>query len=130
MRGMHAIREETLYVDYVEENGECFWVSPKQMETMTACAHPGPSQVVDLADALVRLGCGTAAGLKIIADIWQPLVISDSLNWIEYREHNVRAVRSLSNVGLSERAEDYHRRIVIDGWAFPLYSLNLPRIPL
>ena len=110
-------REETLYVDYVEENGECFWVSPKQMDTMTACAHPGPSQVVDLADALVRLGCGMVAGLKIIADIWQPLVISDRLSWFEYKEHNVRAVRSLSNVGLSERAEDYHRRIVIDGWA-------------
>jgi len=120
-----ADREETLYVDYVEDNGDYYWISPKQTDSFAASSHPEPSQVVELADALVRVGCGTTEGLRIIADIWHHVVISENLNWSEYVSYNIDALRRLDNAGLSEEAEEDHQRMVKDHWGFPLYSVDI-----
>lgn len=121
-----ADREETLYVDYVEENGAHYWISPKQIDSFAVSSQPAPSHVVDLADALVRVGCGTTDGLRIIADIWHHVVISENLTWSEYASYNIEALTRLDNAGLSKEVGEYHRRMVLNHWGFPLYSVDIP----
>ena len=120
-----SVREEDLYVDYVEESGDCHWVSPRELDWASGCDHPAPSPVVDLAEALVRLGCGTEDGLSFIANRWQSINISDFTEWSDYVDNNIETVDFLLKSGLSQGTEEWDRRTVIDCWGYPLYSLDL-----
>jgi AbiV family abortive infection protein len=119
-------REESLYVDYVEDDGKCYWVSPSNL--IEVGQHIGYSMVLDLAEALWRLGCGTADGVRIVADVWRPILVSESssadLDWPSYAQHNFRTVECLGDAGLSKNATDADFRLVFDAWNYPLYSLD------
>jgi hypothetical protein len=120
-----ANREENLYVDYVEDDGTSYWVSPQVRDSYVG-GHIGMSHVMDLVQSIMRVGFGTPTGLRIVADIWRQIVISDTLDWIEYEGNNVQTVTSLREAGLSEQADGTDFGLVIEGWGFPLYSLELP----
>lgn len=122
-----ASREEDLYVDYVMDDGVRQWVSPAETDKVYSHAQLLPSTVIELADALIRVGCGSAAGLQIVADKWRAIAISDNLHWSDYVVHNIETVDLLRRPGLSEAAEENHRDTVVDGWGYPLYSLDLKK---
>lgn len=120
-----ANREENLYVDYVEDNGTYYWLSPRERDSYVG-GHIGVSHVIDLVQAMMRIGFGTPKGLRIVADIWRQVVISDTLEWIDYEVHNIRTVTTMREAGLSEQADRTDFGLVVDGWGYPLYSLGLP----
>lgn len=123
-------REESLYVDYVEDDGKCYWISPSDL--IEAGQHIGYSMPLNLAEALWRLGCGTADGVHIVADVWRPILVSESssadLDWPSYGQHNIRTIECLENAGLSKNATDTDFRLVFDVWNYPLYSLDFKKM--
>jgi AbiV family abortive infection protein len=122
---IESLREESLYVDYVEDEGRLHWISPSEL---CEIGHVGYSMVLDLAQALTRLGCGTPDGIRIVADVWRPIVVSEStpadINWPNYGQHNIRTFESLENAGLTKEANETDMNVVFDAWNYPLYSLN------
>jgi AbiV family abortive infection protein len=123
-------REESLYVDYVEEDGKCYWVSPSDL--IEVGQHIGYSTVLNLAEALWRLGCGTPDGVRIIADVWRPIPVFESssavLDWPGYGQHNMRTIECLRSAGLSKNATDTDFSLVYDVWNYPLYSLDFKKM--
>lgn len=123
-------RENNLYVDYVEDDGKCYWASPKEMHAVVG-QQAGYSMVMNLVKSLWRLGCGTADGIRIVASSWRPIMISKSgsnqIEWLEYQKHIVQMLESLRLAGLSGYASDADLNVVLEGWNYPLYSLDLRR---
>lgn len=123
---IESLREESLYVDYIEDEGKLYWVSPSELHVIGQ--HVGYSMVLDLAEALARLGCGTPEGIRIVADIWRPIVVSEStsanLDWPNYGQFNIRTFECLEKAGLTKDANDTDLNLVFEAWNYPLYSLN------
>lgn len=123
---IESFREESLYVDYVEDEAKCYWVSPSELKEIGQ--RVGYSMALDLAQALTRMGCGTPDGIRIVADVWRPIVVSEltsaDLDWPNYGQHNIRTFESLENAGLSKEANETDMNVVFDAWNYPLYSLN------
>jgi hypothetical protein len=121
-------REDNLYVDYVEDDGRCYWASPKEMYAVVG-QQVGYSMVMNLVESLWRLGCGTADGIRIVANTWRPIMISKSgfkqFEWLEYQKHIIQMLESLRLAGLSDHASDADSNVVVEGWNYPLYSLDL-----
>ena len=121
-----ARREETLYVDYVEDEEGARWITPDARDDLIF-SYSTPIQ--DLVLSLHRIGSTSRAGLQVIADAWRGQSIEDSTHWQEARALNRRIVEDLVKKGLSlpdASNEDADR--VTDRWTFPLSGLDLAQL--
>jgi hypothetical protein len=75
---IQADREDSLYVDYVAAEDQCFWITPANRDEYPSLR---PSLIIELAIALKRVGATSVEGLKIITDEWQDVMISDDTHW-------------------------------------------------
>ena len=116
-------REQRLYVDYVLDDDEPRWVSPRRFERMGF----GPlTEAPKLVISLERTGCTSLTGLKIWAEEWNGVVIEPDTHWQEVAAINRRILGRLAGEeNAFATADDEDRRRVIDHWTFPLTSLNL-----
>jgi hypothetical protein len=124
-----AQREESLYVDYIHEEGGDRWITPATNDDFMFAAPP--AAIRDLVGALDRLGCTSRAGLAIIASSWTQKTIEDETPWLELVAINQSIVEELINKELASAdatQEDVDR--VIEHWPFPMGSLDLSQLPV
>ena len=121
-----ARREESLYVDYVEDEEGPRWITPDAQDDLLF-AYSAPIQ--DLVLSLHRVGCTSRAGLKVVADNWRRQRVEDSTHWQVVRELNRQVVEELTQQRLrlpEATSEDANR--VIERWTFPLSGLELTQL--
>lgn len=120
-------REETLYVDYVEDEDDSQrWVTPAAYDQSNLWISTG---VEDLVIALRQCGCTSRLGLEVVARAWSRRTLEDSTPWREAAQINAEIVDELLAKGLARPGvtpRDVH--LVRDTWPFPMGSLDLSPI--
>lgn len=124
-------RERTLYVDYVKHDGGHTWLHPGRYDdaglTFFTRTEPGTLQIAGL---LHDVGISTADALATVAELWRPVVIVPEMQWTQLRELNYRTLEHLDSRNLLHERSDSDYQKLIDGWQFPLYTLDLRPIPV
>lgn len=120
-------REEQLYVDYIESDGDHIWLTPKryyhpEMHRPTLYLM---SDVFEVASALYHAGCTDPNSLLCIANIWRPIEITDDFTWLQLRELNIKTLEELDKLGLLNTREERYIPTIIDKWLFPLHGLDI-----
>lgn len=118
-----AEREQTLYVDFVDYEGNCEWVTPAAYDRAFYGAR---TAVADLVIAMHKLGISSREGLDVVADVWAGRSIGDETHWQEIVPINRRVldeVAALGAAGANASADD--ATIVLDRWGFPMGNLDL-----
>jgi AbiV family abortive infection protein len=93
-------RERNIYVDYVDDDGNLRWVSPDKLPHFgdtDVILRPG---VLRAAAALKKLGLSKAGSLKIVAEIWRPVLLSDDFTVAEGSDLLNRVLREMEKKGL------------------------------
>jgi AbiV family abortive infection protein len=119
-------REHGLYVDYVETDERHLWWAPVDSPLIgSGWAYTDPA-VLSVVRALDEVGCLTTSALEVIADLWRPVVMTPEFSWdSQLRMLNRRTLDSLDAKGLLRPSTPATYTKVIDGWLFPLNSLEL-----
>lgn len=124
-------REGLLYVDYVvDEHNSGSWVTPAQRPDvapdMVGWGHLVP-QIVQLMPALERLGLFTDAGMVMLRRVWsQAPKLEETTHWTVVEELNHLVIEGLIDADLcGPEATAADARQVINGWCFPLTSLDM-----
>ena len=116
-------REAQIYVDYVQpEESLHNWSGPVPILYFPPSA---PTLILAVARSLAKAGIATSEGLKIVAEVWRHFEISDSTHWEELRKKNVETLNLLDERGSLRSSSSEALGRIIEGWAFPLYGLNL-----
>jgi len=121
------MREEHIYVDYIESDGDHLWLTPKRYyhpEMYVSTFYLMPA-VFEVASALWHAGCTKPAALLSIANTWRPIQISDGFHWGELRELNIKTLEDLEKRNLLNTQEEDIFPTIIDKWLFPLHSLDI-----
>lgn len=120
-------RESALYADvFADENGDVEWFGPSPGRVGLGGFLPSCFRVVDALDAF---GVFSAAGVKILADVWGKHDVHGDVEWRLTRELYAPLIERLSGAGLiSERAADEHVRAIGDTWQLPMYNMDFSRI--
>jgi AbiV family abortive infection protein len=118
-------REGTLYVDYVEGDGERRWDGPKDW-FLEKLAYGGPLSPASLTMAarLGKAGFFTDDGIKNVADIWRPCVPQSNDQWGKFQRLNVETLRRLGHDGPSDRLPSDDFVEIRDNWPFPLWPME------
>lgn len=120
-------REELIYVDYVESEGEHFWISPRNDPEFGTFRHIEP-YTLRIARALSETGVTTFEGLEIVANVWRRFEVSDQTSWDEIESMNQKTLVLLEEKGLMHDCSEDTIRFLIQWWLFPLYTLDLSQI--
>lgn len=112
-------REDALYVDLIEHEGELAWSSP--FEQMRPAPIP---KSVYLALALQQIGAASTAGLNLMSDIWRdfdPEVPSHHTSWVARNRQFVEALAPTADGGgLATAAQ-----LVIREWPMPMVNIHV-----
>ena len=116
-------RETTMYVDYVENEGEHTWWLPAE--------DPAPWRIGDfkpvcrIVRALWSVGVSSPQALKVIAEVWRAREMGLETTWTELRGLNRATLEALEGKGLLSAQPSTRYGMVVDEWTFPLYSIAI-----
>jgi AbiV family abortive infection protein len=118
-------REGTIYVDYVDTDGDHRWLDPLKYEELGLPFARTQNSALRVCDALERAGSLRPEGLAVMANSWREVAMTDDFRWVDVRERNLHMLSELaSRGGLRSEAGDVVLTIAND-WLFPLWSLDL-----
>lgn len=124
-------REETIYVDFVENDGQHVWHDPTVLdEIRLPFVMPRKNPVLRLVNALSDVGCLLSPALDIIAQIWRPLVLDDNFSAITLRDWNVKTLEAMDQRGVLRARTDEVYAVIVSQWLFPLWPLDLRKDPV
>jgi len=120
-------REEYIYVDYIESNGDHIWLTPKrfyhpEMSSYTDYLRP---KVMEVATALWKAGCTKSDALMLIAKNWRSIQMTDDFSWQQLKELNRKTLKDLDNNNLLPSQPESVYSTIIEEWLFPLHSLDI-----
>jgi hypothetical protein len=120
-------REQALYVDYVESDGNADWWSPGGIHDDDRFGRwQVSSAAVQLVGAMMRIGFADAAVLSRIADVWRPL------NWTPESSYEDLKAAIVATEQRCHATEDTSAcwGMLVSSWVFPLYHADLQKIPV
>lgn len=119
-------REEAFYVDYVDNEGEHTWLSPKTYEDISLAApiHRRTPAVVELVNDLHGVGFSKPDSLSTVAETWRPVAMTDGTKVQELREIIRRNLEKLVCPDLLTKSKSR----IEQTWPFPLYDLEMRQI--
>lgn len=118
-----AEREEAIYVDYIEADGEHVWHVPRDDELLLSL-YMAP-HALRISQALHDSGMTSPEGLEIVAKIWRPVKVHSGLPWDEIRKLNIATLEQLDLNGVLKSQSTDTLSAVAHEWQFPLYALDL-----
>ena len=121
------MREENIYVDYIESDGDHMWLTPKryyhpELSLFTPYLRP---QVVEVSTALWQAGCTKPNSLLLIANNWRTIQMTDDFSWHQLTELNCKTLEELDNHNLLNTQQETACSTIINKWLFPLYSIDI-----
>lgn len=118
-------REETIYVDYVENDGAHFWHDPRRTDELGLMPVNPRSLTLHLVSAFSKAGCLKPGALRILAKFWRAQVIDERLTIHALFALNNKSLESLHAAGLLETDDSDVINAIVNRWLFPLYPLDL-----
>jgi hypothetical protein len=116
-------REEAIYVDYIEDEDGCRWVTPRREYHQRRLFGARATRLVMAMD---RLGLLTEAGLDFVQAEWNGFKIRDGLHWVAHEAKVEEALGHAADQGLfSDEATQKDLQTVHELWMFPLGTLEL-----
>ncbi len=122
-----STRDWSMYVDYVRdvtlENGEYSWQFPEHTD-INCGAYISPRSL-KVSRALSQYGVTSIGGLRIVADIWRRFEPHPCSTRIDLMGLVNKTIKKLKNTQPCPNAFPDDGGTLLDGWAFPLWSLEL-----
>lgn len=120
-------REENIYVDFIESNGDHFWITPKRYDeyALKRFNLEITPDIIKLVYAMADCGFFKKESIKIIANYWRSIEINDDLHWQLIREYNDYTLQLLNEKDLLNDQPKYKYVLIKDRWFFPLYQLDM-----
>lgn len=115
-------REEAMYVDFVEVEGDLQWQSPDFRVRLEEGMRPVPSRIGTLLLAMVDGGLLDAEGLRCLQDVWSSLDLRAETPWTECLRANRDFINSAGRVG--KEVPESLQAHVERGLLFPLTRLD------
>lgn len=120
-------RERALYVDYVQDitegDGDQFWMSPPSDSSFLIPYRS--TEPITLVRAIIDVGVQSAPGLRIVANLWRDLRVSDSTTFPEIRRRNIETLEALADAGLCGPEARPSFGEFVNSWLPPMWSLDL-----
>ena len=121
-------REGALYVDYVQMDGEWFWITPsdRELETLGIVGITG-SPVLHLVERLEDAGFTSICALNEIQDTWSAVGMEPGTHWQEIRAKNIETLKRVDTCRepIDEELSDLNAKGIVDNWSFPLHGVDL-----
>lgn len=118
-------REDSFYVNYVENDGEHSWWSPRRDDELGLSFPTLSSEALTMARALDSVGVTDKRAIAEIADMWRAVVLDDDLHVSRLRDLNLDTLKRLDELGLLEQQPQHVYSLIINRWQFPLHSLDI-----
>ena len=120
-------REWAMYVDYVQdvtvEDGEHLWHYP-HYDDSGGFEYRSPG-TLKVSDALKGYGAASADGLEFIASLWRKFEPEPSTDRGDHISVVFETLEKLEANGLATETSSDAGRTILEGWAFPMWSLAL-----
>ena len=120
-------RESMMYVDYeLHEDNEYIWSAPGHHNEGLALSLRGvipPSLATVL--SLNKAGFATPQGLKLLADIWRPISIIDTITRSDLNVYIQRTYEEADSQALPGERDQITTTRLSQYWQFPMYSLDM-----
>lgn len=123
-------REEKIYVDYVENDGEHVWLTPNRYylhEIGQEGIHLIPD-TIEVAEAWWKAGGTSPKALAVIAKKWRTTLMTDDFHWANLRKLNIETLELLQSHGCLKEVGSKYYTTIIEKWLFPLYDLDISLI--
>jgi hypothetical protein len=121
-------REQALYVDYVESDGEFTWWSPGGFhDDELFSRHYKIPNVIRLVTAMHNIGFSSPDALAVIAQVWRPMQWHDGSTYQELAQCIESTLDALDAKALLIRTLP-DIRLVLESWTFPLYDVDLSQV--
>ena len=117
-------REERLYVDYVEYDGEYGWNTPSLYDHLPSMIYDVVG-VVGLANLMHRAGFHKPAALAIIAREWRGFQFDENTHWSDYRQQNIKTLEEMRSARVLEDIDQHAFSRIVDEWLFPLHGVDI-----
>ncbi len=125
---IERVREERLYVDYVDDDEGGAWQSPQDREGVASFL-PGRSAASKLVSSLTRAGLPSERGLTLVAKVWRSFDPDRATRWKEVAERAQANLRMFEAAGLpSPEYGATDVTTIMSAWTFPLHGVDLSRI--
>jgi hypothetical protein len=121
---IEANREQALYVDYIRSDDGTDWFDPTYLDDVRS-SRPA---VIDLIEAMQRIGFGTAEGLGVVAAVWRNSEFEPSTPFHRLKKRIEMTISDMIERGLGSAASDGDRRRVAVTWPFPLWEAELEKV--
>lgn len=124
------LRESRMYVDYeMHEDNEYIWSAPRHHDEGVALSLQGvipPSLETVL--SLNKAGFASPQGLKLLADIWRPISMIDTITRSELKEYIRSTCEEADRQALPGARDQEITASLSQHWQFPMYSLDMKLI--
>ncbi len=115
-------RERNMYVDYIESDGEHYWLNPFRLDK--AFGHHTP-MVVAISAALKGTRCTEPCALREIARIWRAKPVENAMSYSALRQLNYDTLVSLEKHGVIDASEQDAVGLIVNHLPFPVYDTDL-----
>ena len=120
-----ALREDTIYVDYVNTDHGSYWQEPQPLPLDPPWFHRRDPKVIDVSLALYHSGLARPEALREIAKFWRirdPKSIDDIASF--HATNRALLQEPELNCLLRRRSSATYGKL-LGGWLLPLYGLDL-----
>lgn len=121
---IEATREQALYVDYIRSDDGTDWFDPTYLDDVRL-SRPA---VIDLIEAMQRVGFGTAEGLSVVAAVWRNSELEPSTPFHLLSERIEMTISDMVEHELGNGASDGDRHRISASWPFPLWEAELEKV--
>ena len=122
-------REESFYVDYIENDGSHMWLTPGRFyhpELISSFYYS--LQGLEVANALTIAGFNDPDALSVVARRWRTILMEHDFSWHQLREINLNTLKDLEEEGLLKETPEPLCQKIVDGWLFPMYDLDISMV--
>lgn len=123
-------REEKIYVDYMENDGEHQWLSPERYDDMlkNKLLFKLDPKVIQISATFYNMGITKPEVLKLIASKWRPVKMKNNFTLKKVQKLNKETLEELEDNHLLENVDKSATKLIIDNWLFPIYSISMTKI--
>jgi AbiV family abortive infection protein len=118
-------REDALYSDCQNVDGELTWTSPSRLDDVYKELVLLESNAIALVGALYLAGFTSPASLRKIASRWRKIVFDDNYQRYNLEQDIDGTATDLKRAGLLSEDADNYLSIIQERWFFPLHGFEL-----
>ncbi len=119
-------REQKIYVDYVEMDGNHRWIGPDEIEIYDTGEWEIKSNIINLVLAMEEICISDPHSLFTIESEWSSFILKDNTHWQDILKMNRLVINKImTKVKKINNKMIKSTKLVNDNWSFPLINVDL-----